>query len=410
MIVRDEEARLPAALDSAAHLVDEIIVVDTGSTDGTRDVAAFLGARVLEHAWDDDFAAARNASLEAARSDWILVLDADETLEPVAEPVFRRLLADDGVAGYEVALVSERPDGRQEFSLVRLFRNHPAVRYRFRIHEQIIPALNEWAAAGELKVAPSPLVIRHEGYGPEERAAKRPRNRRLLAMALVEHPDEPYLHFQAGAEGVMLLDGEVLPVAGLAEARRNLEKAWELLAGRDSRPDSPWIADLLALLGSIRLVTGRPEEARLLLNQGRRRFPEDLRLAYLEGLADPAGMEEPAPGLAELRRWRLLGERELLRGGPGPAAGIFRQALAVDHEYTFALLGMARCEAAAGRFKEALPWYLGAVTASEWNWRAWLEGAELMTRLGLDDQARTWRDTFNKHFPEHPAAESERHA
>jgi glycosyltransferase involved in cell wall biosynthesis len=78
LIAKNEAANLPACLHSAAGLVDEIIVVDTGSTDRTKEVAAGLGARVFDFAWCDSFAAARNESLHHATGDWILWLEADE--------------------------------------------------------------------------------------------------------------------------------------------------------------------------------------------------------------------------------------------------------------------------------------------------------------------------------------------
>src|SRR5262249_33980822 len=81
MIVRDEEANLPACLASAADLVDEVVVVDTGSTDRTREVAARFGARVFDFPWVDDFAAARNESLRHATGDWVFWMDADDRLD-----------------------------------------------------------------------------------------------------------------------------------------------------------------------------------------------------------------------------------------------------------------------------------------------------------------------------------------
>ena len=78
MIVKDEEAHLGCCLESVKGLVDEIVVVDTGSTDRTVEIARQYGARVFSYGWHDDFAAARNVSLSHAGADWILVLDADE--------------------------------------------------------------------------------------------------------------------------------------------------------------------------------------------------------------------------------------------------------------------------------------------------------------------------------------------
>src|SRR6185369_7624849 len=81
MIARDEAKTIGAALAAAKPFCDEMIVVDTGSTDETRKVAASHGARVVEQAWTDDFAHARNRSLEEARGDFALVLDADEIMD-----------------------------------------------------------------------------------------------------------------------------------------------------------------------------------------------------------------------------------------------------------------------------------------------------------------------------------------
>ena len=407
MIVRDEEQNLPAAIKSVAHLVEEIIVCDTGSEDDTQTVALVCGAKVVEFTWCDDFAAARNASLDAAACDWILVLDADEVLDPVSREEFCQLLEEPAVAGYELTISSLRVDQEQDFPLVRLFRNDPAVRFQFPIHEQIIPSLNEWAAQREMTVASSPLVIRHSGYGPSERAAKRPRNRRILAKALAEYPAEPYLHFQAGAEGVSLLDGEVLPVAGMHRAKVSLDKAWSLTEAVDDEAKKrlPWLPDLMALLGSASMVAGQTETARTLLTEGTHLFPDHAGLNFQYCLAFPGKITEAMPqvvALDPLLQHRILGEHALVQGDLHPAARHFRQALALDGEYTFALLGMANCSRAVDQSKEALSLYLQAVAASEWNWRAWQEGADLMEQLGLADQARSWRMTFCKQFPEHP--------
>ena len=81
MIVKNEEANLGRCLESVKGVADEIIIVDTGSTDRTVEIARQHGAKIVSHQWDDDFAVARNVSLRAATSDWILVLDADEALD-----------------------------------------------------------------------------------------------------------------------------------------------------------------------------------------------------------------------------------------------------------------------------------------------------------------------------------------
>ena len=93
MIVKNEEANLPACLASAADLVDEVVVVDTGSTDRTKEVAARFGARIFDFPWIDDFAAARNEALRHATGDWILWLDADDRIDEPNRQKFRQLFA-----------------------------------------------------------------------------------------------------------------------------------------------------------------------------------------------------------------------------------------------------------------------------------------------------------------------------
>ena len=80
MIVKDEENYLEQCLSSAKGLADEIIIVDTGSKDKTKEIAKKFNAKVFDFKWNDDFSAARNESLKHATKDWILVLDADESL------------------------------------------------------------------------------------------------------------------------------------------------------------------------------------------------------------------------------------------------------------------------------------------------------------------------------------------
>ncbi len=82
MILRDEEELLPRFLEHARGLWDELVAVDTGSTDRTPRLLAEAGAKVLHRPWTGDFSAARNASLEAATGEWALVLDADELVSP----------------------------------------------------------------------------------------------------------------------------------------------------------------------------------------------------------------------------------------------------------------------------------------------------------------------------------------
>src|SRR5262249_54910071 len=91
IIVKNEESNLRRALESVASCVDEIVIVDTGSTDNTVEVARSYGAKVLAFEWSDDFSAARNCAIENTESPWILTLDADEYLLPDDQAKLKKL-------------------------------------------------------------------------------------------------------------------------------------------------------------------------------------------------------------------------------------------------------------------------------------------------------------------------------
>ena len=104
MIVKDAAATLHACLESARGVVDEIVIADTGSTDASAEIARSFGARVFDIPWENDFAAARNLALNAVQADWVLVLDADEVLDPDAKNAIPNLVAATNIAGYMVPI------------------------------------------------------------------------------------------------------------------------------------------------------------------------------------------------------------------------------------------------------------------------------------------------------------------
>lgn len=218
LITRNEEGCLPAALESVATIASEIVVTDTGSRDGTVDIAHQFGARVIVDPWQDDFSKARNCGLEAALADWILCLDADEWIAPRQEKLVRRLLSA-GPDAYYVRIRSPLAGKRtgQTFvhSFERLFRNRVAFRFRGRVHEQIRPSLS---AAGA-RIEHSGLEIEHSGYAVDETKAetKLLRNLQLLSLDRDDHPDDPLVHFHLGDTYALL--GEVL------QARDSYERA-----------------------------------------------------------------------------------------------------------------------------------------------------------------------------------------
>jgi glycosyltransferase involved in cell wall biosynthesis len=191
MIVRDEAARIARCLDSARPLVDDLLVLDTGSRDDTAAIAREHGARVFCFDWCDDFAAARNAALDYSDADWNLVLDADEWIAAGSGRAMLDALME-GEACIGVLPVTSEFDlqGRVESAVQWLPRLLPrGVRYAGRIHEQPVADLPRRRIA---------LSLRHDGYRRDALARKHGRNDTLLRRALAESPDNPYLLYQLG--------------------------------------------------------------------------------------------------------------------------------------------------------------------------------------------------------------------
>jgi tetratricopeptide (TPR) repeat protein len=203
MIVRDEEALLPRCLASVKGVVDEIVVVDTGSTDRTIDIAQQFGAAVYHSPWQDDFAAARNEALSHAQGEWVLVLDADETLLPVCVADLRAAIeSPDCIA---VTLLREEVGAQQNpyTLLCRLFRCHPQIRFQRPYHETIddsVTALQSAEPHWVVYSLPMPAIA-HDGYKPALIAQhqKSDRAERIMSRYLETHPQDAYICSKLGA-------------------------------------------------------------------------------------------------------------------------------------------------------------------------------------------------------------------
>jgi glycosyltransferase involved in cell wall biosynthesis len=203
MIVKNEEAALPKCLNSVKDFVDEIIVLDTGSSDRTPQIAQQFGAKVYNFQWSNNFSTARNAALKYVTSDWVLVLDADEILTPSIVPQMQSAIQSDEYI--LINLVRQEVGAAQSpYSLVsRLFRNHPEIRFERPYH-----ALVDDSVAAILKKEPhwqvgylQGVAILHAGY---QKAAIAQNNKYVKAQAamlefLSTHPHDPYVCSKLGA-------------------------------------------------------------------------------------------------------------------------------------------------------------------------------------------------------------------
>ncbi len=203
LIVKNEEQRLPQCLESLLSLADEIIVVDTGSLDRTVAIAKKYQARVFHFAWCDDFSQARNYAIAQAKGKWILVIDADEVLEQSAIAILQEVLQREDCLA--VNLLRSEIDAKQApYSLVlRLFRNHPAIKFTGLYHESIdqsVVALQAQEPHWQVLNVEIPVLL-HYGYTDSEIQLKHKYEfaKQLMHKHLEAFPNDSYMLNKLGA-------------------------------------------------------------------------------------------------------------------------------------------------------------------------------------------------------------------
>jgi len=246
MIVKNEAENLPDLLLSVAPLEARLVVVDTGSTDRTVDIARDAGAEVVSWAWRSDFAAARNVSLDhAGNSPWIFWMDADDRLP--AESAMRVLEIASGAPDRAVSfLVKNTLDGGStgsEFSQIRMFPNHPRLRFHGAVHEQVYPSLAELGVTIDF----SGILVHHTGYtDPDTIKRKQARNQEILRTRVRSG--------EGGAIQWYQLATTEMDLGNIVEAERGFRKALDLI--RKGDPDKHLASVLPSHLASLRLSTG----------------------------------------------------------------------------------------------------------------------------------------------------------
>ncbi|WP_204106021.1 MULTISPECIES: glycosyltransferase family 2 protein [Spirulina sp. CCY15215] len=218
-IVKDEEKSLPQCLDSVKGVVDEIVILDTGSSDRTPEIAAEYGAKVHYFTWNNDFAAARNEALKYVKGDWVLILDADERLNPDIVPHIKVAMLEE--RALVINLIRKEIGAAQSpYSLTsRLFRRHPKIEFSRPYHALIDDSVVELVKKEphwQIATIPS-IAVLHYGYDPHEIASKEKGDRAKTAMEsyIKDHPNDSYACNKLGAlyleekrieEGIELLE------------------------------------------------------------------------------------------------------------------------------------------------------------------------------------------------------------
>lgn len=264
MIVKNEEANIGDCLASAQGLADEIIVVDTGSTDRTVEIAQAHGARIEHFTWIQDFAAARNHSIKNAQGKWILWLDADDRVPEKTVRELRQFLQTAPTDRfYALAVKNTTDNGRTgtNFDQVRVFPNSKGAQFKGRIHEQVFESLEAMGLQREALL----LEVYHTGYTDPETIAKK--QQRNLQIFQAEFRDESKMnpldmfHFAAAHENT----------GNSAEALRWMRKSLALALQQGTY--EPLQTMIPAKVATLLANQGKAAEALAEVEEGLRRFP-----------------------------------------------------------------------------------------------------------------------------------------
>ncbi|MBX3097257.1 MAG: glycosyltransferase [Fimbriimonadaceae bacterium] len=400
MIVKNEERVLEECLRSAVHHFDQIIIVDTGSTDATKEICYRFGVDLRESTWPDSFAEARNQSMIRATGDWIMWIDADDTLPEGCMDHVRGAIAaaTADVVGFVIPVRFKEEGGfGTEVDHVKVFRNFPGLKWEGRIHEQILPSLRALAREHGFedggKIARLPTYVFHSGYDTSEsgQARKRERDTHLLKLDLEDRPGHPFVLFNLGMTAHYTDDHE-------AAVR------WFEQSLANSHPGDSHVRKAYALLGASLRRLGQLTEARQRLSDGLAQIPGEpeihFHLAQLcadEGDHDSATQHYQAvlgaeirgaftsldPGILGYKTHHNLALSYLAKGDYPSAREQWRQALAATGraEIAFTLFDSALEHSDLQAARDMLLW----TETNQGHGESWANMAlRLCERTGLD--------------------------
>ncbi|MCC7424298.1 MAG: glycosyltransferase [Planctomycetaceae bacterium] len=415
MIVRDNERTIRPCLESIRPWVDEMIVVDTGSTDRTPEICRELGARVFHFPWCDDFSAARNRSLSYAGGEWIFWMDSDDTI-PEACGRQLRALADgehsDHVLGYVMQVHCPAPnsEGTHDVTVVdhvKLFRNRSDLRFEHRIHEQILPAIRR--AGGEVEFTDIHVIHSGSDHTSEGRARKLDRDFRLLKLDADERPDHPFVLFNLGMtyadagrhdEAIAALE-QCLAVSTPGES--HLRKAYTLLVASLAHVSDFSAADRRCKEG-LEHFADDPEllfrQALLHHERGDLRAAEQTYLKLLGG-AIPASRTFQSRDVA-IGGWKARHNLALVHEEMGDITAAVEdwKALLDDHPHRRAVVrALGNLLLRAGWHDQLSAWIAEWETEPKCRGEAWLLKAQVVSQADRLEEALGWIDRAERDSP-----------
>ena len=379
MIMKNEERFLEQCLQSVVDCVDEICILDTGSTDRSVEIAKKYGAKIAYMEWPNDFAKARNASLEMATFRWIFSLDADEELVPSCREALK-LIATAPVNVDAVSIrIHNRTDGTSGDNvythyLPRLFPNSERIRYVGAIHERL-----ERDKAFAVNMVDSPIYIIHHGYRLDviEGRQKSKRNIPLVRREAEENPEDMFCLFNLAMMQIAENEGD----AGIA----TFEKMFEIARKEGRKPASAgyFANSFVTLAQAYALFRQDYEKAHEILVDCLNHHPYYPNALYLQ--ANLFGMQGKIEEMRESLRTAIEGQEES------------RRYAFVDEEVTLwrAKFMLAMSYATEGKYDEAFTWFDRALLGRSDVWEVRVSYARVLEAAGRSvDAERSFADLY----------------
>ena len=426
LITKNEERFIGKCLESIRPIADQIVVMDTGSTDWTTSIAGRFGAEIFKFKWCDDFSAARNAVLEKATGDWVLMLDADEELPADQHEKLLKLLRDPKAIAYRLPMIDVGQEEAGVSHVPRLFRNAPGLFYVGRVHEQVFSSIEVRRTEWGLENLFGDATLLHHGYTKElvKSRDKIARNLRLLEMAVEEMPGEPNLLMNLGLE--LMRSGRT------HEGLENYEAAFEAMGRLPKAQVVPELRESLLTQFATHLAAAKrfADVVRVLTSPVAKSGGLTASMHWLLGLAC-VELKQFSEGAAQMRDCLAKRERialtpvlkDIRKGAPYHALAVclvsmkqveaarraFESALKEEPENRRVRFDFARFLANNGEAVEALKWAHQLMADDPSDLAVWQFGGQVA--LGNPDFiefARDWTSEAMKSHPDVPTLSEQR--
>lgn len=374
-IALNEESALPQCLSSVTGVVDEIVLLDTGSSDRTKEIAQSFGAKVYDYKWCNDFSAARNEALKYVQGDWVLVLDADEVLVPEIVPSLKQAIDNEAYLLINL-LRCEVGATSSPYSLVsRLFRRHPNIYFSRPYHALVddsVALILDREPHWKIGNLPG-VAIDHVGYQKNAIAAlnKFAKARTAMEGFLATHPQDPYVCSKLGAlyiEQNLFDEGMELLKRGLQFINVSADIQYEL-------------------------------HYHLGIAYNRRKQVENAKSHYEQAIASNVDK------MLKLGAYNNLGALQRATGDLNAAKTAFQTAVNIDPNFATGYYNLGLTLKAMGNLKEAIAAYNRAISINPHYAEAYQNLGVVLLKAGLvADSLAAFNKAISLHDDQNPIA------